>query len=80
MQKYGLPRKRNLSGEFFWCEKITKKIDTKIEVMSGKVSTDELSEGALANGDVARNDGKITLEDVMTLLYYLSGRITSFES
>ena len=42
--------------------------------------TDELSEGALANGDVARNDGKITLEDVMTLLYYLSGRITSFES
>ena len=26
---------------------------------------------ALANGDVARNDGKITLEDVMTLLYYL---------
>ena len=48
--------------------------------MSGKVSTDELSEGALANGDVARNDGKITLEDVMTLLYYLSGRITSFDS
>ena len=45
-----------------------------------KVSTDELSEGALVNGDVARNDGKITLEDVMTLLYYLSGRITSFES
>lgn len=34
-----------------------------LEVMSGKVSTDELSEGALANGDVARNDGKITLED-----------------
>jgi len=64
----------------FLCEKITKKIDTKLEVMSGKVSTDELSEGALANGDVARNDGKITLEDVMTLLYYLSGRITSFES
>ena len=62
------------------CEKITKKIDTKLEVMSGKVSTDELSEGALANGDVARNDGKITLEDVMTLLYYLRGRITSFES
>ena len=62
------------------CEKITKKIDTKLEVMSGKVSTDELSEGALANGDVASNDGKITLEDVMTLLYYLSGRITSFES
>lgn len=30
--------------------------------MSGKVSTDELSEGALVNGDVARNDGKITLE------------------
>ena len=29
-----------------------------LEVMSGKVSTDELSEGALANGDVARNDGK----------------------
>ena len=51
-----------------------------LEVMSGKVSTDELSEGALANGDVARNDGKITLEDVMTLLYYLRGRITSFES
>ena len=74
------PERELFLGSFFWCEKITKKIDTKIEVMSGKVSTDELSEGALANGDVARNDGKITLEDVMTLLYYLSGRITSFES
>ena len=62
------------------CEKITKKIDTKIEVMSGKVSTDELSKGALVNGDVAKKKKKITLEDVMTLLYYLSGRITSFES
>ena len=73
------PEREIFLGSFFG-EKITKKIDTKLEVMSGKVSTDELSEGALANGDVARNDGKITLEDVMTLLYYLSGRITSFES
>ena len=73
------PEREIVLGSFL-CEKITKKIDTKLEVMSGKVSTDELSEGALANGDVARNDGKITLEDVMTLLYYLSGRITSFES
>ena len=73
------PEREIFLGSFL-CEKMTKKIDTKIEVMSGKVSTDELSEGALANGDVARNDGKITLEDVMTLLYYLSGRITSFES
>ena len=73
------PEREIFLGSFL-CEKRTKKIDTKIEVMSGKVSTDELSEGALVNGDVARNDGKITLEDVMTLLYYLSGRITSFES
>ena len=69
------PEREIFLGSFL-CEKI----DTKIEVMSGKVATDELSEGALVNGDVARNDGKITLEDVMTLLYYLSGRITSFES
>lgn len=27
-----------------------------LEVMSGKVSTDELSEGAFVNGDIARND------------------------
>ena len=74
------PEREIFLGSFFIVQKITKKIDTKLEVMSGKVSTDELSEGALANGDVARNDGKITLEDVMTLLYYLSGRITSFES
>lgn len=73
------PEREIFLGSFFGV-KNNQKIDTKLEVMSGKVSTDELSEGALANGDVARNDGKITLEDVMTLLYYLSGRITSFES
>ena len=51
-----------------------------MEVMSGKRSISELPDGALENGDVAKNDGKITLEDLMTLLYYLSGRNTSFEA